>query len=163
MMESDFILVLPVEHIEIADRYSKGEPVPLHCTIAYWFSFEGQRAYEEFLWKIGGISADLFTGNELVSTEYMLLGPNHTPVHLVRRDEGLVRLHSAVHEALKQSGARMVEDRWVGDSWTPHVSNTPESQFQPGSRHVPEYLTLIGRNRKGTKRVLLHWALPRLG
>ncbi len=53
----------------------------------------------------------------------MELGPKHTVVYELEGLDELRKLHKDLYELLKGLGATFTEDDWVGDGYTPHISD----------------------------------------
>ena len=99
-MKREFLLVLPVGHHKLGAVYPAGVPLPLHCTLMHWFTFEDPIGQIWLLTEMNELCKRL-RDVELVSEAPALFGPNNdVPVHTLRRTESLVVLHNQVFSIL---------------------------------------------------------------
>lgn len=153
--DSDYLIVLPIEPIPERESYGKGKSLPMHCTVMQWFHL-GEMSVQRLQHELMLISSHVGEGAIVLTSERpALFGPgNDVPVHTLAPVEDLMRLHTEILLVLAKYGAKLPREvHWMGAGYKPHVTSSGAS-FLPGTKHLPEFLTLIRRDASGTKKVL---------
>lgn len=161
-MKSEYLLLLPIESFLVGDTHKPGEPLPLHCTIIYWFQLGYGHTLEEITTSLQGIaSMEYFEDVILVSKEPALFGPeNDVPVHILERREHLTLLHTLVFTLLATVRSLPSELKWAGAGYSPHVTST-DQEFLPGTEHHPRELVLIERDENKLRKVIATFPLEK--
>lgn len=153
-MNSEYLILLPVEPLRRFDSYPAGQSLPLHCTVMHWFRIRSVASYMALNKKLELLASGVKPGAiELVSHEPALFGPNNdVPVHVLQRNERLNLLHTEILLFLALIKSVPEERRWVGAGYRPHVTNTDKA-FEPGQKYVPKHLVLVERSEDKNKIV----------
>lgn len=153
-MHNEYLVVLPIEPMQLGDQYPVGTPLPLHCTVMPWFRLQPSIDFAALNAVLSRLACTGKDEVELVSEAPKLFGPkNNIPVHILRGNEWLERLHAELLRYLVAAQSTPVDVRWVGTGYRPHVTDTVTTAFTSGSRCVPQGLVLIERGDDRIKRV----------
>lgn len=122
---------------------------PLHCTVMPWFvAIDPADSVRRELRAIAQQhrAVELRAGNTAWFTE------SRSSVRLLQRNTRLMRLHQALYGLVKQYGNRCCFPQYVGDCYTPHVTDQATSQLPSNYRKVATELVVVIRD-KDTKLV----------
>jgi hypothetical protein len=158
-MNSEYLVLLPVEPFRRFDSYPAGKSLPLHCTVMHWFRIRSAASYVALNKKLALLASKVDAGAiELVSHEPALFGPNNdVPVHVLQRNERLNLLHTEILLFLALIKSVPEERRWVGAGYRHHVTSTDKA-FGPGQKYVPKHLVLVERGEDKNKIVsIAYW------
>jgi hypothetical protein len=156
----EYLIVLPIEPTPVRQIYPQGQSLPLHCTLMHWFrtSSGGLTELDKGIERIA-LEAT-FEQIELVSERADLFGPGNTvPVHVLAENQPLKALHEKVLSFLEEIDSLPEEQRWIGEGYRPHVTDTEFRHFPPGTRFRPTNLALIGRSEDRDKLVISSYLL----
>ncbi|OGG47298.1 hypothetical protein A2671_00115 [Candidatus Kaiserbacteria bacterium RIFCSPHIGHO2_01_FULL_49_13] len=133
-----YLFVLEVDPMEVGEIHGS---LPLHCTLMPWFYTYPD--WREILEKTRGVflgqrAVGLFSGARAFFGE-----KNNTPVHMLVRHKELLLLHSKLLEVLSGYGTDHVIPRYVGQKFSPHVSDHKDRSFPPGSYLLSKHVYLI--------------------
>lgn len=136
-MRHCYLFALEVYPLEVEKVYDELLP---HCTLVH--RFWSALTPEELAEKIRPIleSTEAIT---LISEKSVLLGPKQTPVSKLKPTPELIRLHMRLYTLLDGLGVEYTEPGWVGEGYTPHISEREYIQLKPGERHVSSAVYLI--------------------
>lgn len=154
-MNSEYLVLLPIEAMPRGTPYPQGQSLPLRCTLMHWFHLGSAltpgHLYNELMLLASSGAKDHI---ELVSEKPELFGPNaDVPVHVLQRNEELNLLHTQLLKFLAGVDSLPVELRWIGAGYRPHVATCEGRAFLPGTRHRARFLTLIERGEDKNKVV----------
>lgn len=75
--------------------------------------------------------------------------------HRIKPEDTVRQLHKQLLRILHQAGARFPESsQWLGDNFTPHVSNATGIEFSRGRTHVFRTATIFERYVVDSKKIL---------
>lgn len=156
---TEYLLVIPIEPMDVGSCTPAGAQLPLHCTLMPWFIPHPDLSLSDLKAEIGKIAAQpQFSGVELISEKPELFGPNKDiPVHVLKKKLPLHALHEALLALLEEMNSLPNDHKWVGPGYRPHVTDTSRNYFPPGSRlgsrnHM--FLCLIQRREDGSKETV---------
>lgn len=155
-MDTEYLVVLPVEDMSCGMVRSKGRHLPLHCTVMQWFRMNATRhdpvsRLNNELSMLASMTKDI----ELVSEAPDLFGvAANIPVHTLGRCDALNYLHTMLLVYLVQTGSSLMRLRWVGAGYRPHVTTCDGRAFLPSMRHVPTHLVLIKKDVNGNRTII---------
>jgi len=133
-----FMLFLEVDPLPVGLEF---EHAPLHCTLMPWFWTSTSVADIEQLVRTTSLKYRPLT---LVSDRPALFGPNYdVPVHVLKPDANLQKLHLELFEMLNALGVRHSEPRYAGPRYRMHVSTHGDRSFSPGKSTVVQEIYLI--------------------
>jgi signal recognition particle subunit SEC65 len=68
---------------------------------------------------------------------------NDVLVHVLTWEEGLIRLHNELLDALKTLEVELMDPQWTGANWNPHVTDHEGEKFFPGLQATVETAVMI--------------------
>jgi 2'-5' RNA ligase len=133
-----YLLSLPIDLNTVGTAY---ERLPLHCTLLPLFEVpEDTNMLARHLSEIVKCHDPI----KLEPWKPSLFGPNEdVPVIRVRSNAALKELHRQVMECLIKSGAKLVQPKWSGRGYKPHVSNLPDRTFAGQKTAIVKKVLLI--------------------
>ncbi len=134
-----YLLVLPLAPFEFGFEY-RGAP-PLHCTIMPWFVSDKGTA------QVALTLSEVFKKSPpvvLIPWKRAMFGKNNDVlVHVLTWEEGLIRLHNELLDALKTLEVELMDPQWTGANWNPHVTDHEGEKFFPGLQATVETAVMI--------------------
>ena len=155
-MSSEFLVAMPIEEMQNGSVYAVGEPLPLQCTLMYWFELDDLRAGGRISDQIEMICAS-FGKEKLVlrPSGRALFGLNDdVPVTTIECSNEISFLHTSLLLALARERARFKELRWVGAGYRPHVSDLPGRSLDVRLTYESGHIALISRGEDKAKMVI---------
>lgn len=151
-MNKQYLIMVPIDPVKATSMYPKDDPLPRHCTVMPWFESKLD-SFHDLDQAVKRIAGEIpFKGMELVPERAELFGPkNDIPVHVLRTDEYLFRLHRSLLAFLSENDSLPEERQWIGLGYRPHVTDTQTKTFSPPERSYPETIALVMRNPEGHK------------
>lgn len=156
-IQTEYLIILPIEQISLHTQYTAGEQLPLHCTVLPWFTLAAGYNRERLMQDIDLLCTSYVSSRsiELVAHKPACFGPRHdVPVHVLKDNNNLQELHKTL--LLRLSGICHHSEcrQWIGAGYQPHVTTVGDRVFAPGTRYLADSMALIERTAQRTKAVV---------
>ncbi|MBC7708080.1 2'-5' RNA ligase family protein [Polaromonas sp.] len=112
-----YLLALEVAPMTVGQAY---EQLPMHCTIMH--RFHSSLSTEALIASVAPIFART-APVALVPQEHKAFGPKKQLVTILEPTPPLMELHQQLYAKLNSLGVQYTESDWVGDGYTPHVTD----------------------------------------
>jgi hypothetical protein len=154
-MTRTFCIVYPADGMLQVDGKLLSEP-PLHCNAVPWFVLQKCQVnqFRDFLvHRAARVGA---AGMPLVAAHRAMYGPHEdVPVTVLQRSNPLLEFHMDLHRHLVSLGAEFQDPHWVGEGYSPHVSDVGAQKFALGTTYVAKGVFAVERYPSGAKRLIL--------
>ena len=145
-----YLLALEVAPMTVGRAY---EQLPMHCTIMHRFHTTlSAAALEAALRPIVSATLPVL----LIPTQHQAFGPRKQLATLIELTAPLQALHRQLYEKLTSLDAQYTESDWVGDGYTPHVTDKQGRRLPTKTQTVcaAVYLISVEHPLQGTKRFI---------
>ncbi len=143
-----YLNTLEIEPLEVGGLYN---PLPPHLTLMsrYWSELKP----DEISLQLSPLFKQMPL-LELTISDDDVIGPKHTPVHIIAPSTELINLHHQLKQELNILCVTYAYPHFVGQSWKPHVSYREGSDYKVGTivRSSAAYLIEVTRTAKGDVR-----------
>lgn len=145
-----YLLALEVEPMVVGQAYVQ---LPMHCTAVH--RFHSKLSPEELTESLRPVFKAA-QPIELVPQEHKAFGPKQQLVTVLKPTKAIVALHRELYEALNMLGVQYTERDWVGEGYTPHVTDKKGKRLQakPTLTTQVVYLISVEHPLKGRRRFI---------
>ena len=145
-----YLLALEVAPMTVGQAY---EQLPMHCTIMHRFHSALTAA------DLALALEPIIAASEpivLQPTGHMAFGPRQQLVTKIELSAALLSLHMKLYEKLNELGVQYTETDWVGDGYTPHVTDKHGKRLNAKEPTVSRavYLISVEHPLVGNKRLV---------
>jgi hypothetical protein len=136
--------------------------LPFHCTLVPWFTVESRLTD-----MIDALERNVGRCRyaDLISVGSAMYGKDCTvPVHELEKTAELMSFHRFLLKTLEEFHVHHLDPQWVGDGWSPHVTDIGTRRFFQGLRSTVSVVTLVEANDvldRTRKKILKKFRLSR--
>ena len=155
--DGSLIVVHLVDPREVGDRFARTRMGwPLHITLVPWFTLNPEPEALQALESVAKASVQfsVFVGEDA------MFGPHkRIAVSLIAEPKQCAELHRGLVDSLRPLDFVFASDRWVGESYRPHITHHGERRRQPGETRDIKDFTLVRLVDQHTCEVVRHFTL----